>query len=282
MVRIFSRKRPVFRHFSEARVVALLFLLGFSCSSLASDWPALVGVCEQCETEQEFARAAADRVPGSSPDEEAAAGSYAVYIARPDRRRIEFFYVFMGDNQDEMPAMFTRPGAYEFSPHKIAYRVDGSPEIKSAILDGVVAAMEFAEMLSGTLSTEDLDGRVASAIDLLGPEDSRASYARRQLIMDMNDHYLTDWSDREASPSDSLASSLMWQFVGKEAIVTLPETIEVKFEDDTSIEVRIDEIILEFGLDGDWDRSEFLLEMTVLQNTARLPDGQPVPPSANE
>lgn len=257
----------------------LLLLLPAAGPVLALDMPHYITRCDSCTKQIHYAFAAADKVPSPSPHIKTAV-TWSVYVANVEQDQVHSFLVVVQPLNDGDGPPPGSPGinsqVYEFGPHKKVYPVDGNPTVKSAVLDGMNAAIAFAGMLGGSLSDVDIPTDVGSAIDVVGPEDSPAGYNRRRLAMGINDHYATIWSDLR-TPLSNLSSRLMGRFVGDDANVTFQKVIEITFKDGTSIKIKVDEILT--GFDGS---SDLHLELTVLEHTARLPGGEPVPTSAGE
>ena len=239
----------------------------------ADQVPDYLAVCTGCVGEEDFAFAAVNEAPDARPGD-GTARIYPVYVANLNLGQVMFFQVHV-QRDSGVITPFAGSAGYEFGTYKIAYRSSGDADVEAAILEGIPIAMDFAESLGGTLTGEVIT-TVGTAIDLVGPEDSPAGYARMQLEADINSYYDGLWNELTMSAAE-LSSRIAGKVLGDSSIVQLESIIEIQFEDGTSIKVRVDEI-----LDGVGATTDFHLELTVLPHTARLPDGRVVPQTAGQ
>lgn len=256
-----------------------LMLLLFSAPAPAQDLPDFVVPCDNCMQQADYALIAANRVPQAAYE---ITFTWSVYVVSVAQNRVEPFQVVVpainGDNGGGGQQPRSVPGvcdvSYQFGPwpHKIVTPVNGDPLVKVAVLEGASIAANFVASLH-----EPLDGlqitRVDSAIDLVGPEDSPAGYARLQLRGDLMDKDYTRWKGFMYGAGD---------LIDRMAVRILGETrfdkqrILITFEDGTSIQVEVESIHAEANGLG------VFIEYAILPHTARLPDGSRIPQNGGQ
>lgn len=260
-------KRSIIR-----RITVIVLLSSISGSCFGSADPEFVAICGSCFSEQNFAQAAVGQVPDPRPGD-GLARIYPVYVVNPRQGRVEFFNVHVQRNDGDISPYST--SSYEFGLYKTAYPAEGDPIVKAAILDAAAIAKAFTGALNDDIRADGVSS-IGSAIDLLGPYDSPAGRNRNQLKLDLNDHYNSIWNQLALNFSD-MTSRLASKFFGSDSVFTIDRFVTVEFEDGTTIQVRIDNILEAFDAED-----SFAFEFDVLQHTARLPDGSTVPQTAGQ
>lgn len=252
--------------------MALLLCAGAALAQGSADF---IARCDDCTKQAHYAFAAASKVPGPSPYFRTTL-TWTVYVANIAHNHLEAFQVVvqpLGNGGDSPPELPGKDGvSYEFGAYKTAWPVDGDPQVKAAVLDGISIALDFSASLDGSLDGARFTD-VDSAISLVGPEGSPAGLARLQLRSDLGDHCSSVWLSSLSGTGD-LAGGVAQKFLGEGLLENSRGLIE--FEDGTSIEVQIESVSPELNGLG------IFVDFEVLTHTALLPDGTVVPQSAGE
>jgi len=140
---------------------------------------------------------------------------------------------------------------------------------RNRLQDAVDTLRVISTVLSKDLESErDLGINFASAIDLLGPNDSPAGFRRATLNATVQSRFEDTFRNELAQISGDLRELV--SFLTGHQFNSLPVNIDIIFPDDSTIRVSI----LNSGID---DHNNPTFEINSIASSVRLPNGQPVP-----
>lgn len=152
-----------------------------------------------------------------------------------------------------------------------AFEMPGNPQEIAEIDEGIEAASSFFQFVPSGFSAGDLpDIDIDSAVSLVGPPDSPASFNRGALENALENYLHSNWQSMRVGVSD-MALRFLNGFVGEGAMQALSALI-ITFPDGTSIEVEIEKILASFQANGD-----VVFQSKVLPESAQGPGLLAVP-----
>src|SRR5699024_263538 len=123
---------------------AALMLLLSAGPALAQGSPDFVAHCDGCTQQEHYAVAAARKVP-ELPSHVRTPLTWSVYVANVAHNHVEAFQVVVQPLDSGSGPRPEFPGIksmfYEFGPYKTAWPVDGDPQVKAAVLEGISIAL---------------------------------------------------------------------------------------------------------------------------------------------
>ena len=259
----------------------VLILASFLLSSGLMASTARVESCSSCYSSASFHHRAEQFSLSTFPGFE---GIDMVYVVNLHTRTIKFFHVDRWvDNSFQpygLPSQglnFNRSRGQQLDGYFRAEAVEmpGDPYKMAEIGAGIEAVFSFSQLVASGISVDDLpDLDIDSAVALVGPADSPASFNRMKLQNALRDHLNTNWQTIRLGLAD-LALRAVKRFLGDGELQVL-SFLTITFPDGTSIIVKIEEILSSIdGTDLDFD-------LEVDTSSARGPGLPGVPQSPGE
>jgi len=283
---IFRLERRVRGRFASGLTTGLTVavMLMLSGPSAAQSLP-IIGFCNPCWADREFANQAIHAAPDSAPGNGTAV-TYPVYVINPATGNIRYFDVLAwfdwGDGRpyssQSADAVGSESGEQtrSFGLQKEAYPGPGDAQIILALQQAHVAALEFASALSFVvIDSTDIGFPGQSAIGLVGPETSAAGLDRLNLQNQLTDYYAGLRGGFFAGLTE-MASRLGNRLLGGSGYVNPMSRIKVRFPDGTEVMVEVSNVSTSLDL------SELFIDFEVMTETARLPDGGTVPQNGGQ
>lgn len=229
--------------------------------------PDFIARCDGCQSQDQYALAAYAAVPHLVLG---APGAWSAYIGNSITGQVEAFVVEVAQGEDgfHLPMHQERvSGGYSHGAYVTVYPAEGNAQAKRDLLQAISIIDDFEARLQSHAFDGD-DFGLGSAMDVMGPVDSPAGFNQVILKQGVSDAMDTWWRNSLAGVEDGVqraASMLVDSSPYQQQLIT------IHFSDGTLIALRIDgRGITDGGL---------LTEFAVLLDTARFPDGTPIPSS---
>lgn len=223
--------------------MALLFLLGLQAQPLAADSGPRLQVCAECYSDAAFQYAAENASLARFPT---LVGDDAVYLLNPRSREVRLYSVARWIDEDltrtGRPMTRETPRAFAGLHRATATRQSGRAEDFEEIQRGLDAAIALAHRAGEGLDFVSVPGlELASAIDLVGPEDSESGLLRIALSNVLATH-LNELGDAARQDLHGLSDRA---FLALALDASSFPPIRVGFADDTRLRARVEDVRIE-------------------------------------
>lgn len=209
--------------------------LTLACVGIFAQAVPKIGVCNNCYSDASFEYRAEQTSLASRPLFE---GRDFIYVVNLSSEEVRHFQVDRWIEYDAAPYSMGTKSSYDYgSARANAVEIPAEPSALDAIYAAVDATKEFSNQVAQGISADELGLPFDSAIALVGPDGTQASFNRNSMRNAIHQHLNGLWNLMKISMSD-LAFRTATRFLSDSAARMLSH-ITIEFPDGTKIQVRV-------------------------------------------